>query len=94
MMRGYYGGIPFDRMFGFGCVAFIVGLLILAAITVFVVLLIIKLSHNGRKHAPYTSQPAEVPASHAVEILNTRLAKGEITIDEYKALKEELQKPI
>ena len=43
--------------------------------------------------APVESIPEEQDNDYAMIVLKNRLAKGEITIDEYKTLKEELSEP-
>ena len=97
MMRGYYGGGTFSSavggfgvIFGILCMLFMIALVVIAVI---IIVNLIRRSNNPQRmsqgryqHSPQQTMPP------AIEILNARLAKGEITIEQYNALKDEIMK--
>ena len=96
MMR-YWDGRFFDRFDGFGNlpihwgVMVFFGLLLLAALVVGVILLA-RLA--GRNHASSGSPAFPRPApdsARALEILNERLARGEVNEEEYERIKARLK---
>jgi putative membrane protein len=86
MMRGYYGGVG-----GFGALLGILMMLFMIALIVLIVIFIVRLIRRGSDphymHGGF-NRPPIVP--QALEILNQRLAKGEITLEEYQHLKSEI----
>jgi putative membrane protein len=78
---GFNGLNCLGQGFGFGGLGMIVGMIIFAAIVTFAVLAII---HFTRKPARRNT------GSDALEVLKMRLAKGEITEEEYVKLRNVL----
>lgn len=81
-MHGFGGG-PFGYM-GMG-VGLIMHVLVLAVLVLFAVWLFRSLKGGS------VTKHEEAPAD-ALEVLKLRLAKGEITLEEYRERKEELEK--
>ena len=73
-------------MIGIG-IALLFMLLIIAAVTIGIILLLKLSKRTDGGHEPHPHQPV----SHALAILDERFAKGEISIEEYKKMKEELK---
>lgn len=88
MMRGYYGLAP--QGYGYGIVLCILGMFLLAAFIVIAVLLIIRLARSPHRTMPGEFSRPPHPSMHALEILNERLAKGEISNEEYERLKAQI----
>ena len=100
MMRQFY-----DRSFNgineannYGCSffganhapMFIIGFLILA-VTVLVIVMIYKHHKISQANTPGATPPNPSTNDNALDILNERLAKGEITPEEYTKIKELLK---
>ena len=91
-MMGYGGGLGFGigaggLLVALGCIAVVVGLVLLAAWAV---------RRWGQGSAPATTAaPVTGPAlpvhADAMDVLRLRLARGEITIDEFTAAKSALE---
>ena len=88
-MMGYGGGFGLGFGYGgllmaLGCVAVVVGIVLLAAWA---------LGRGGRPAAPPSAvpSPAAAPRPDALEILRLRLARGEVTVDEFAAAKQALE---
>ena len=78
MMYYFNGGFP-GQMFGFGGILMFV-------FWILVIWGIIRLMHI-RQHQHHHSHPH----NNAMEILKARYAKGEITRDEFEAMKKDIQ---
>jgi uncharacterized membrane protein len=94
MMRGYgyNGGVRMGSGISpLGAVLCVFMMLLTIALITIAVIFIVRLIRHGsnphRMPGGYV-HPALVPP--ALEILNQRLAKGEITVEEYKQLKNEI----
>ena len=77
MMYYFNGGVP-GHMFGFGGI-------LMFAFWVLVIWGIVRLVHMGHNHHHLH------PQNNAMEILKVRYAKGEITRDEFEAMKKDIQ---
>ncbi|HZK70399.1 MAG TPA: SHOCT domain-containing protein [Clostridia bacterium] len=87
MMKYYSNGLGNGII---GPLACIFGMLVFIAIVICVVLLIVHLSKSNKQqsiHSAYISNE-----NNALKILNERLAKGEITVEEYNNIKIHMQK--
>ena len=99
MMRQFYdrGINGIDEANNYGCnffggnhvPMFLIGLLILV-VTALVIIMIYK--HHKISNLHFTPTPP-TPKDNALEILNERLAKGEVTPEEYIKIKEILSTP-
>ncbi len=84
---GVFGGLGILRLIFGGL--FALGVLII--LVLLIVWLVRMASHRGRGYAYSANQPAVVPPrSNAVEILQARYAKGEITREEYQQMLADL----
>jgi uncharacterized membrane protein len=91
-MMGYGAGLGFGFGSGgvlvaLGCIAVLVGLVLLAAWAV---------GRSGQGAAPATTPgaaptPPAAAQPDAMDVLRMRLARGEITVDEYAAAKSALE---
>jgi putative membrane protein len=81
-------------MYGYGWFWIIGGLIVLALFVALVVVLIVIGVSGGRRHeGSPTSQPGQTTAREsedALEILRRRYARGEITREEYQAMRDDL----
>lgn len=86
MMR-YYGGYGYPMM-GFNPGGIIMGILciLLIIVAVFVIVRLVRHQHFYSEH-----KTGAAPENSALKILNERYAKGEISDEEYKAKKANLQ---
>lgn len=87
MMRGFYGGQGFYRfgmMGGIGWVGMLICLIVIVLVIVGIVYLVRSLLNRSSKNVASTSN------SRPIEILNERLAKGEISLEEYETIKKNL----
>lgn len=93
---------PGDRIGRMGFMSpglWLAGLLIAILVIVGIVFLIRAIVRSGSASAPrnYGTQPPAAPlsssASQALQILDERLARGEIDTDEYRRRKDELLRP-
>ena len=73
-----------------GPLACILGMLVFIAIVTCVVLLIIHLSKSNNQQSIHSAHISN--ENNALKILNERLAKGEITVEEYNNIKIHMQK--
>lgn len=92
MMR-LYGLNSYNGLFGIGIILHILGFLITTAIVVAIIIIAVRLIRRGNSIHPMHeggSEKSQTPP--AIEILDKRLANGDITIEEYKILKEEILK--
>lgn len=78
-------GYGFGRMYGGPNFFMMIPMIVLLLVIVY---LIFK-AYNNRQLASVVSPPA---SSKAINILNERFAKGEITEEEYKSIKEQIDK--
>ena len=92
MMDGYGGGYGhmggYSGFDGLGGLESFGGLLVLAVVVVVVIILINYLQNANRAGAAAAHTPAG--NSSAINILNDKFARGEITEDEYKHKKSEI----
>jgi len=89
---GHNGGVRMGNGISpFGAILCVLMMLLTIALITIAVIFIVRLIRHGNNphHMPggYV-HPAQVPP--VLEILNQRLAKGEITVEEYKQLKNEI----
>jgi len=82
----------FDRFFMMRPGMMIIGLIILVLVIVGIVFLIRALVRAGRNGKTPVVPPTINPDSKALQILDERLARGEISPEEYRQRKEELLK--
>jgi len=95
MMRGYYGvGNGFSTGYGMSAVGVIgcilMMLFVVALITIAIIFIVRLVRHGSNPHFMHGGFAPHHPVAPAIEILNQRLAKGEITVEEYKQIKEEI----
>ena len=91
-------GSRFDQMHSFNPGMWLFGLLIAALVITAIVFLIIALVRYSRKNTGSAQMnPPVTPAApfvgQALQILDERLARGEIDTDEYRKRKDELLRP-
>ena len=86
MMR-YQNGLGNGLIGRFAC---IFGTLVFIAIVTCVILLIIHLSKSNKQQSMHSTHISN--ENNALKILNERLAKGEITEEEYNTIKPHIQK--
>jgi len=67
------------------------GVIVLVLIVVILVILTIALFIMIRRHGPDNPDPGRNFYGKSLEILNERLAKGEITVEEYDELKRKIK---
>ena len=83
-------------MYGFGWFWIVVGLTVLALfVALVVVLIVIGVSGGRRREGSPTSQAGQTTAREsedALEILRRRYARGEITREEYQAMRDDLSR--
>ncbi len=89
MHRFYIGG----DMMGLGIIGHVFGFLVMAFVVVAVIILLVKSSKKHPQDATAVKPAEEVKTKNdeAIEILKLRLAKGEITAEEYAKIKETLE---
>lgn len=89
MHRFYIGG----DMLGLGIIGHVFGFLVMAFVVVAVIILLVKSSRKQPQDAKAIKPAEEIKAKNdeAIEILKLRLAKGEITAEEYAKIKETLE---
>jgi len=97
MMRGFYynqnlaGGSMLSEVFRIiACIMMISFILLL--ITIVVILIIKEMKRRNAAQSAVTKPNFNPPSTTSLEILNTRLAKGDITIEEYQQIKTELMR--
>jgi Predicted membrane protein len=78
-------GYGFGRMYGGPNIFMMIPMIVLLLVFVFLIYKVI----NNRHLTSVVSPPG---SSKAMSILNERFAKGEITEEEYKSIKEEIDK--
>ena len=97
MMYGYHGSIGSQYhglMSCFGIVSFAIGMLAFLALIIIAIAIIVRvIRHRNTVFHMHGNYNKPDSTSAAIEILNSRLAKGELTVEEYKVLKEEIIKP-
>lgn len=88
-MMGYGAGLGLGFGFGglltvLGCMLLVVGLVVLA---------VWAMGRSGRTQPTAPAVPASAPTAQpdAVEVLRMRLARGEISLDDYTAAKQALE---
>lgn len=90
MLRGYYYWFPSGTGI-WGIVSFSLIRLLLAAIIIVTVISLTKLIRRGSKmHTIHDNVESSPHFNSSLQILNDRLAKSEITIEEYHRLKTEI----
>jgi len=89
MHRFYIGG----DMMGLGMIGHVFGFLVMAFVVTAVIILLVKSSRKQPQDAKAIKPVEEVKAKNdeAMEIARLRLAKGEITAEEYAKIKETLE---
>jgi len=85
----YGGGFGGGMLGGPGIIACIIGFLFLVALIAGITVLVIHFSKGNRQHLHSNSYVSE---NNALVILNERLAKGEVSLEEYNNIKLHLQK--
>lgn len=90
MMHGLYIG---RDMMGFGMIGHVFGFLVMAFLVVAVIILLVKSSKKQPQDAKAVKPVEEIKANNdeAMQIAKLRLAKGEITAEEYAKIKETLE---
>lgn len=89
MMHGLYIG---RDMMGLGMIGHVFGFLVAVFVVVAVIILLVKSSKKQPQDAKAVKPVEEVKANNeAMEIAKLRLAKGEITAEEYAKIKETLE---
>jgi uncharacterized membrane protein len=90
MMRSFYR-VPMNGLASLDIISHILGMLIFVAFIAIIVIIIVRLIKRGNNpHQMHGGNGQRPLVLSAVEILDTRLAKGEITVEEYKVLKKEI----
>ena len=89
MMRGYYGYGLSGGIGPFGVLFCILMALLFAALITLAVIYIVKMLRRGTAQRMTDGMPPHPgPVPPSLEMLNQRLAKGEISVEEYKRLRE------
>ncbi|MEL7569769.1 MAG: hypothetical protein AAGU14_04320 [Eubacteriaceae bacterium] len=89
MHRFYIGG----DMMGLGMIGHVFGFLVMAFVVTAVIILLVKSSKKQSQDMKPVKPVEEVKANNdeAMQIAKLRLAKGEITAEEYAKIKETLE---
>ena len=89
MHRFYIGG----DMMGLGMIGHVFGFLVMAFVVTAVIILLVKSSRKQPQDMKPVKRVEEVKAKNdeAIELIKLRLAKGEITAEEYAKIKETLE---